>query len=162
MIITKQIDDLTFEVKLEECDIKDEGVYINEDKLVIAHDYIGFESRGHLYTEGDVMISHSSNFSSNTLGMRQYVQIPIRAFQQVVLPILNESEYMKDDHFDITTDEEGNDHMRYDWGNEAIWYYDKNRGCQMVAYKPKGDKVFSRVTPAVFNKIKEILRNEAD
>jgi len=144
MKVSKQIDDKTFEVVMEECDKNDIlGTHI---EVTIAHDYVRFSGHSCLYTEGNLMIDHM-----NILGYETEVTIPIRAFQQVVLPLLNDSEYMKDSHFDI----DSNGKMRYDEGLEVISFY-KN-GKNRVAFKNRFDQIFSEISWSMYELIKKGL-----
>jgi len=143
MKIIGQSDDKTFVIQLEEQDSL--GLpYIKEVGVNIVHDYIAFD--GFTY--------YLANINHGQLPIHTHFQIPIRSFQQVILPLLNETKYLKDEHFDIDED----DHMRYDDCNEAIFFNENGR--QMVAFKMKGDKIFSKITRKTYELIKKGLSNE--
>jgi hypothetical protein len=148
MKITKQIDERTFEVQLEDDDLCP-SPYIGETKVTLAHDYIGFEDRSGIYTIDGLYINTSN--ISNGISFKTRFTLPIRGFQQVILPLLNDCPYLKDDHFDLSP--EGR--MRYDDSHEAIYYWDGKH--EMVAFKLAGDKIFSRVTAQTYELIKKGL-----
>ena len=146
MKITKQIDENTFEVRLEDCDKrKFPG---SEIEFYVAHDYVAFEGDHFLQTEGNLMINHMNGVSINNK-----VQIPITAFYQVILPMLLECPYLKEEHFD--TDKETGT-VRYDYSNEVVLHWIDNK--LRAALKLKGDKVFSDISYSMYKVILEGLQ----
>lgn len=92
--ITKVLGNDNYEVHVEP--IKTRNHPIN---FGVCHDYALFSSQGFLYCEDGVSIKFSSGGSSNTLPITRSVQIPIRVMGEIVLPSLNNSEYLKEEHF---------------------------------------------------------------
>lgn len=155
MRIIKRLADDIYEIQLDEQDMgkKYGGPYISENRLILAHDYVEIEGYTTIYANSDVNMKTDFNNALNCTFVKTSVQVPIRAFQQVVLPLLNNSEYLQDEHFDIIPGVDGNpDYMRYDWMNETIFYH--KDGVAMAAFKPKGERIFSHVTRKVYEIIK--------
>src|SRR4051812_45115434 len=65
------------------------------EKIDIVHDYIRFTGAGSL--PSDVQI-HSNSCQVNWLTIDTSLQIPIRAFSQVMLPLLNSDHYTTPEH----------------------------------------------------------------
>lgn len=146
MRVTKQINERTYEVMLEDKDISTKP-YIRESKICVQHDYIGFIGKDYIQVAPDSELL-------NPVGHIAGIHIPIRAFQQVVLPILQKSPYMLDKHFDV--DKDGK--MKYDCRDEAISSWED--GQEVIYLKLKGDKIFSRISRPIYELIKKGLQND--
>ena len=96
MEIVKEISDTRFEVELEKHDVENS----NEINMIIAHDYVQFEQVGSIETDYKKVPSLQSKhaYCANRLSVFQSVQIPIRAFVEVMLPILKNHEYCQSEH----------------------------------------------------------------
>ena len=145
MEIVKEISDTRFEVELEKHDYE----YSNEINIRIAHDYVQFEKVGSIETDWRSIPSLQSKHAicSNRLPVFQQFQIPIRAFVEVMLPILNKHEYCQPEH------------LVYEDGKLA--YLDKYN---MVRYRnekdenmiavPQDDGTYFHLPLSVYNRIK--------
>lgn len=145
MKIVKEISDTRFEVELENHDFENS----NEINMRIAHDYVQFERVGSIETDWRSIPSLQSKHAicSNRLSVFQQIQIPIRAFVEVMLPILKKHEYCQLEHL---TNKDG-----------EVVYLNKYK---MVKYRtdanetmiavPQDDGTYFHMPLSVYNKIK--------
>lgn len=95
MKIVKEISDTRFEVELEPRDYERKTI-----DLVIAHDYVQFGASMSLFTDhsSSMNLKSKHRYCCNAISIYNTVQIPIRAFVEVVLPILSDNEYCQSKH----------------------------------------------------------------
>ena len=130
MKISKEFSDTRFTVELEPQD------YEEKDKIdvCVAHDYVQFGTRMCMFTEtGAPSLQTPHRSCSNALPVYQSVQIPIRAFVDVILPFLNKHEYCQKEHLVY----EGK--PQYTFSNSVVSYYEG--GVHMIAI-PNKDKFY--------------------
>lgn len=65
----------------------------------VAHDYVMFSSWTYLQTDDNVRISGVSGGASNVIPIQVSLQVPIKIMGQVGLPLMNDSKYLKSEHF---------------------------------------------------------------
>jgi hypothetical protein len=87
--ITKDLGNNKYEIEVTPVDTNNHTTIIG-----VAHDYVLFSSYGHLYTKDGLLIK-----SSNTVPIQVSLQIPIVRMGQVGLPLLNNSNYLKPEHY---------------------------------------------------------------
>lgn len=130
MKITKQIDDTHFEIELDEYDFEP-----IEDDIRIAHDYVRFYGNSGLQTKGDVKLSGPAKTCENWIKAQHEVTIDIRTFVDVVMPILEMSEFLKKEHL---VDTEGK--PLYTYHDKPFFYKDPETKIEMVALPNTPDK----------------------
>ena len=142
MRITQQIKEDTYIIKTSDEDKK------ADKQVIIQHDYIGFKSSGRLETEScSVKLWGKNQFCANVISVPHYVQIPIRIMSQVVLPMLNSSEYLTSEHL-VQPDGK----PKYTYCNNIIHYWNREKKVPMVAICLQGETEFNHVTEAFFDK----------
>lgn len=92
--ITKVLGDNRYEVEIDPVDVKTDQTIIG-----VAHDYVLCWHWTSIQTANGVMIKDSKGSASNNLNIRAAVQIPIRVMGEIGLPLLNESPYLKEEHY---------------------------------------------------------------
>lgn len=128
MVITKQIDETHFEVEITPED------YDRPDYVKVMHDYIGFRQCNSLFTKDGSKISGPASECCNVITVDNYVQIPIRSMIEIVMPLLENHNYLQDAH--LHNEEERRSYessllekgiITYDGYNreEMYHYYDK-------------------------------------
>lgn len=161
MKIENQLDENRFILKLDEKD----GERNNPRPIIICHDYVSFSGRYIINSEThDIKGLHS--VGCNNIGINCNVQIPIKAMQEVVLPILNKNKYLQPEHLaprmhtedDKYWESKGLDKPRYIKGDKypAYSYYNQiykywEDGIEMVAFLKSGDWKFNHMTLEFFN-----------
>lgn len=145
MKIVKEISDTRFEVELEKHDYERSG----EINVRIAHDYVQFEQVGSIETDWKNIPSLQSKhaFCSNRLHVFQQVQIPIRAFVEVMLPILKQHEYCQPEHLVYN----GEKLYKDTYSNIK---YRTDAGENMIAI-PQDDGTYFHLPLSVYNKIRK-------
>lgn len=145
MEIVKEISDTRFEVELERHDFENS----NEINMRIAHDYVQFEQVGSIETDWRSIPSLQSKhaYCSNRLSVFQTVQIPIRAFVEVMLPILNKHEYCQPEHLNRKDGE-----FAYVDKYNMVRYRN-DAGEDMIAV-PQSDGTYFHLPLSVYRKIK--------
>lgn len=146
MKIVKEISDTRFEVELEKNDYeKSEGI-----NMRIAHDYVQFERKGAIETDWKEVPSLQSKhaYCANRLPVFQQIQIPIRAFVEVMLPILNKHEYCQPEHL-VYKDGE----LAY-IATYANIKYRTDAGEAMIAV-PQDDGTYFHMPLSVYNRIRK-------
>lgn len=147
------------EIKKEESDYRNCGFSIN-------HDYISFS--GNHYSQNP---DGSTNFDAV---IDAKVNIPIKAFIEIVLPKLLESEYCSPEHLedriytedDITWNskfnngkynkpryKKGDKYPAYSYMDTCVKYWDNEKKCMMVAICLSGEKHFSHITYDLYKKL---------
>lgn len=138
-----------------------------DGKISIAHDYVAIKSHSYFQNE---------NNSISSIPYSSSIQLPIRSWIQVILPLLNNHKYLQQDHIkdrehdsddayfeqyklDKPRWKKGDLYPGYSYQNQVIEYYDKDKECYMVAVLEVDQKVFNHVTLEFFNKyIKDNLK----
>lgn len=139
MRIIEQLTESTFVVELND------DVLNTEAKIQIAHDYIAYSERGSLQTKNSsVHLWGKYRAYGNGIYWTNHVQIPIRLTQQVLLPLLLESEYMKPEHLG---DKESPNYVY----QQIVHYYNTETKTHMVAMFVPGDTSFNHVTLQFYN-----------
>lgn len=140
MRIIEQLTENTFVVEL------DDGVLDTEAHIQIVHDYIGYSEQGSLQTkDSSVKLGGRYRAYGNGIYWTNHVQIPIRLAQQVLLPLLLESEYMKPEHLG----EKESPNYIY---QQTVHYYNTKTKTHMVAMFVPGDTNFNHVTLQFYNR----------
>ena len=141
MRIIEQLTGSTFVVEL------DNRVLDTEAHIQIAHDYIGYSEQGSLQTkDSSVHLWGKYKAYGNGIYWTNHVQIPIRVAQQLILPMLLESDYMKPEHL---VDSDG---PIYNYNNDVVHYYNTETKTHMVAILVAGDTNFNHVTLQFYNR----------
>lgn len=104
--------------------------------ISIAHDYVRFYGQNYL-TNPDNSVGPWFNTD---------VTIQIRTMQQVILPLLNQHEYMQQEHLGKRKDGS----FGYTYFDEFYSYY--KDGQEMVAVRLIGEREFTHVTKEFYNK----------
>lgn len=145
MIITKEISDTRFEVELEKYDYERS----DEIDMRIAHDYVQFERVGSIETDYNVISSLQTKhaYCANRLPVFQQIQIPIRAFVEVMLPIFKKHEYCQPEHLLY---EDGKLAYKDTYTNII---YRTDDGEDMVAV-PQDNGTYFHMPFSIYNKIK--------
>jgi len=139
--------------------------------LKIAHDYIEIAGGTLLSCEpfyiDKPLYGAAKSCCSNIISINTSVQVPIRAAQQVLLPLLNEHKYLQSLHIadrEHTEDDKyfaqkdlsepryrkGDKYAAYSYCDQKIHYY--KDGISMVAILMQGESVFNHVTLEFYNK----------
>lgn len=135
---------------------RDKGQY-REDGIRIVHDYIRFDSTIHFNNE-DNTLSKISSYEG--------IQIPIKSFAKIMLPLLNKHEYLQEEHFQDRIQSEddkyfakynldkprylkGDPYPAYSYQNHVVHFYED--GEPKVAVSLNGEKGFSITTLKFFN-----------
>lgn len=128
MKILKEHSDTELLVELEPHDYERTG----ELDVVVAHDYVQFGRRMSLFADQSCKTPLKSEHAtcSNVMPVYHDVQIPIRAFIEVILPFLNEHKYCQKEHLVF----EGK--PQYTYSETSITYY--KDGVRMIAVPDKG------------------------
>lgn len=136
MHIIKQLSEDEFVVKMDDYDLNPENT------LKIVHDYIQFGGNIGIQTDSAKIDKIEGKFTacSNWVFCYGDVQIPIREFVQVIMPLLESSEYTKKEHL-VTTSGKPN----YTFENEILFYNDK------VYVKPVNKSDFTVLDRDVYN-----------
>ena len=144
MKIVKEISDTRFEVELEKHDYE----CSNEINMRIAHDYVQFEEVGSIETDWKSIPSLQSKhaYCSNRMPVFQSVQIPIRVFVEVMLPILKKHEYCQLEHLCYKGEKLYKDAYTH------IKYMDNN-GENMIAV-PQDDGTYFHMPLSIYSRIK--------
>ena len=145
MIIKKEISDTRFEVELEKHDYE----HSDEINMRIAHDYVQFDTVGSIETDWRNIPSLQSKHAicANRLPVYQQVQIPIRAFIEVMLPILKKHEYCQPEH--LTYEDEK---LYIDTYAQIKYTADDGKG--MIAI-PQDDGTYFHMPLSVYNSIRK-------
>lgn len=139
MRIIEQLTESTFVVEL------DNNVLDTEARIQIVHDYIGYSEQGSLQTkDSSVKLSGKYKAYGNGIYWTNHVQIPIRLAQQVLLPMLLESDYMKPEHL-------GEKEFPNYVYQQIVHYYNAETKTHMVAILVPGDTNFNHVTLQFYN-----------
>lgn len=89
----------------------------------VAHDYVLFSSWSYLYAD-KAIFKHNTGGASNIIPVPVKIQIPIKVMGDVILPVLNDSEYLKEDHYGrygVYSDK-----IVQEWADgEYVYVYDK-------------------------------------
>lgn len=146
MKIVKEISDTRFEVELEKHDVEN----TNKINMRIAHDYVQFEQVGSIEIDYKKVPSLQSKhaYCANILSVFQTVQIPIRAFVEVMLPILKKHEYCQPEHLVYKNGE-----IAYLSKYQMIGYRD-DAGESMIAV-PQDDGTYFHLPLSVYHRIKK-------
>lgn len=145
MNIVKEISDTRFEVELEKHDYE----YSNEINMRIAHDYVQFEQVGSIETDYKKVPSLQTKhaYCSNRLPVFQQIQIPIRAFVKVMLPILKMHEYCQPEHLVY----KGEELYKNTYANIR---YRNDKDENMIAV-PQDDGTYFHMPLSVYNRIRK-------
>ena len=146
MKIIKQISDTDFVIRMEEHDLTEYN-HVSDSKLIIAHDYVQFNDRISIAADPyHVTESLKGPYAwcSNNIQALVGVQIPIRTFKYAVMPILENSKYLKEKHFEKRETGE----FGYNYSNQALFFY---KDGQQVSFKLKNDTSWSTVSKHVFD-----------
>jgi hypothetical protein len=146
-----------------------------EQTIKIAHDYIQIDGECSFQLESGVNKPASQDFgASNWLESRASIQIGIREVFSVILPFLNNHEYLQPKHFeDIIYHQDdpywhkdktltgprykkGDKYPAYAHDGGIIHYV--NEGRHMIAFRRSGSSHFEHVSNATFQLIKESLK----
>lgn len=158
--VLKELGDGKFEVQIE----KDNSGF-RECGFEIVHDYIAFEGNEYGVNQNG-SVNHNLAFKAD-------IHIPIKAFNEVVLPMLINHKYCQSEHLADRLYEEddtfwnhssnknkytkprykkGDKYPAYSFENTAVIYYDSDKKCSMVAVCLVGEKYFNHVTLEFYNK----------
>jgi hypothetical protein len=92
--ITKVLGNDNYEVHIEPIETNNHPIVFG-----VCHDYALFSASSSLFCESGVMIPSKTGGSCNILPISHSIQIPIRVMGELTLPYLNESKYLKEDHY---------------------------------------------------------------
>lgn len=158
--VLKVLGDNKFEIELtkEKTEFRECGFSPN-------HDYIQF-SGSEYGTNADGSINLDFSFKAD-------INIPIKAFNEVILPYLLQCKFCQPEHLADRLQEEddkywnsgsnkgkfkgprykkGDKYPAYSYQDIAVEYYDRNKDCSMVAICLSGEKHFNHVTLEFYNK----------
>ena len=168
MTILKNLGDNKFEVEID----SKESSY-RETNFAIAHDYVLFE--GSFYPKNS---DGSTNFDCVPTAK---IQIPIKAFVEIILPKLVASKYCQPEHLEdrVHTEDDtlwnskhaegkfngprykkGDKYPAYSFQSMVVKYWDSVKESRMVAILEHGEKHFNYVTEAFYNKYIKNVKNE--
>lgn len=169
--ILKHVKDRIFEVEIPE--VKNSIRAPEPKRLTIAHDYVQFGGPTTYYMKADKNGKYpfKGSGAANHLSSYCSLQIGIREFKEVYLPMLLEHEYLQDEHLADRVYEEddtywekrglegprwqkGDKYPSYAYSPAVIQYYDKENETSMVAFRATGEKSYSKVSLKVYNQIK--------
>ncbi len=120
--ITKVLGDDNYEVHIDPINTKTHPINFG-----VCHDYALFSCTGSLFTKDGLMIRNPQGGGSNILPIARTVQVPIRVMGELVLPYLNNSEYLKEEHYSKYG--MWNDSPVSNWSDsKTVNIYDKGQG----------------------------------
>jgi len=145
--------------------------------VTVAHDYVRFS--GHCGFQmkpkpGGIYPYKSKSGAANWVASRASVSIHIRDMIKIVLPYLNQHEYLQESHLKDREHHEDDKYYtqygltepRYRKGDLyppyafvgcIIQYYDKHTDTHMVAFRRTGETKYERVSLSLFNELKDRL-----
>lgn len=157
--IIKHIEGNRYEVEIPLSDKKPDI-----EEISIQHDYVKFTGRDYL---------KNNDLSTNlTLGVRSSIQISIKSFMKIMLPLLVNHKYAQSEHLadrEHTEDDKywnsslndgkytgprwkkGDKYPAYSYITEIVQYFDTEKQCKMIAFCKNDDKNFSHMTLEHFN-----------
>lgn len=146
MQIIEQISEDTFIVKMDEnCDLHPRKA------MVIAHDYVQFNGDVGLSSDSSVFkekgLTGKYAWCNNWIHMYGQVQIPIRLFSQLLLPKLQNHEYLQKEHL---VDEQGN--PKYHGSYNKYFYNGK------VYLRPEMSTEFQEYTPEEYQHLVDTIK----
>lgn len=169
--IVKKLDNDQYVIELKE---KESDGSPRHVRIKFAHDYVEIEG------PSDFMIKDSADFRSevgvsNWIQSRASVQIGIRTFRSVFLPLIMESPFMQDEHFKPREYSEDDKHFErfglkeprwkkgdtyppYAYDASVVHYYDERTKMQMVSFRRSGSEVYETVTAELFKQIRPMLK----
>lgn len=112
---------------------------IREIGFGFVHDYVHFDATCSIYTEGDIKLRKTYG-ACNSISIPVSVHIPIRDFNQLIIPAINSNKYCKPEHL-VRTNE-----IPYAYDITATKYWDDTNKCFMVAFRNRGEIAYSHVT----------------
>jgi len=143
----------------------------------VAHDYVQFSGYCAFQMKpkpGGIYPYKPNSGASNWVRSRASIQIHIRDMIKIIMPYLNQHEYLQETHLkerehaedDKYYDQYGLTEPRYRkgdlyppyaWVGAIIKYYDKHTDTQMVAFRRQGETKYERVSLSLFNELKDRL-----
>lgn len=146
--ITKQIDENHFEIEVDWNELK----YCTEIDFRLEHDYVGIMMNNFVTTKDSINLRGENIVCSNGISLASYVQVPIRDFVTLCLPMINESENCTVEHIKDN----------YKYGQTVIYYYSSKEMCHKVAVRLRNEETYTHVTRTFFDKfVKPKLKNES-
>jgi len=120
------------------------------DRLVIAHDYVALTSTTGGYRKNPMgkAFKGPNAICSNVISLRSTVQISIRDFVQVCLPILNAHSYCQEKHLALRNAGTLDAYYGYASFPGKIEYFKDN--VLMVAFRCAKENVYNHVTKAFY------------
>lgn len=119
--------------------------------VIVAHDYVQFMATTLMNTDGNVKLLNSDEkVCENCVSVLQQVQIPIRAFKDVILPYLEKSENLTDEHVG----------HNYDYHHEEVHEFSSDGEKHVV--RPAGWTRFATLTDDEYKSYKEKTRAKRD
>lgn len=168
MTILKNLGDNKYEVEIDP-----KNSDYRETAFGVVHDYVFFE--GNIYHQNP---DKSTNFDCVS---QERIQIPIKAFIEIILPKLIEHKYCKPEHLKdrVYTEDDtlwnskyaenkftgprykkGDKYPAYSYQTMAVKYWDSEKQHMMVAVLEYGEKYFNHVTIEFYNKYVKNAKDE--
>lgn len=146
MHIIEQIDDDKFVVQMDEVD------NCQHERIVIAHDYVMFEGQ---FVDCTSLRPKGPYANGNCVHRYQMVQIDIRMIQDMCNTVLKNHKYMQPEHL---VDKNGK--PRYMYSGPQEYRYRGDDGVDMVAVMDNNTGVFTHLSLAVYNSIRDSIKNQ--
>lgn len=142
MKIIKQLSEDEFVLKMEDHDLREMTC------VKIAHDYVQIAANMGIQVEGDCKpYGKFASCASNWIKGYSDVQINIRKFIKVVLPLFNKHKYCQEDHL---LQEDGK--PAYNW--ETAPFTCRDEDDKWYVYIKQEDGEFYKIPLEIYNKIK--------
>jgi hypothetical protein len=150
-------------------------------KIKLAHDYVEIEGMSNFMVD-DSSDYKSSNGVSNWVKSRASIQIGIREFKDILLPLFMNAHYLSDEHFKMRKHEEddkyferyglesprwtkGEEYPPYTFNSSVIEFFNERTQQQMVTFRRAHSLVYETVTKDLFDLIRpqlELYKSEWD
>lgn len=170
--IVDKLDGNKFVIELEEKEFDGSPSPV---RLTFAHDYVQIEASCPFQIDESKTNYTNPKGTSNWVGSRAAVQIPIRDFKQTVLPLLFSTPFLQNEHFEPREYSEDDVHFEKCGETEPRWkkgdkyppyahtggiieYYDESTKTRMVAFRRAGETTVENVTKELFDQIRPILK----
>lgn len=135
MKITKALGDNKFEIRVDPIEKNHTLNY------GACHDYVLFSYSAWLYCDDGVSVPTGKGGSTNIVEIPSSVQVPIRMMGEVILPSLNESKYLKEEHW-----------SKYGlWNESPISNWADSKTLQ---FYDKGQNKFVEISRELYEKLK--------
>lgn len=143
MQVTKQLSENEFVIRMDESDLK------NDERFIIAHDYVRFFDNAGIMASSDFEGKIYGKFraASNWIKARHETTIGIRDFIKIVLPRILENENCQEEHLSY---ENGN--PAYAYTSSHLTFYEN--GVEKIALRKMGETEYTIMDAATYRAIK--------